>query len=45
MSMSTPTVITFIVYLVGMLVIGFVAYKMTSNLWQSELPAKFLRPV
>ncbi|QKS70443.1 sodium/proline symporter PutP [Paenalkalicoccus suaedae] len=30
--METATLITFIVYLVGMLAIGLVAYKMTSNL-------------
>lgn len=32
MSIETPTLVTFIVYLVGMLAIGLVAYKMTSNL-------------
>jgi sodium/proline symporter len=32
MSMSTPTLITFIVYLIGMLVIGIVAYRLTANL-------------
>lgn len=32
MSMSTPTLITFIVYLIGMLVIGLIAYRLTDNL-------------
>jgi len=32
MTMSTPTLITFIVYLVGMLAIGGIAYRLTNNL-------------
>ncbi len=32
MNIELPTLITFIVYLVGMLAIGLIAYKMTSNL-------------
>ena len=32
MTMSTPTLVTFVVYLIGMLVIGLAAYRMTSNL-------------
>ncbi len=32
MNISTPTLITFIVYLVGMLVIGLIAYSRTKNL-------------
>jgi len=32
MTMSTPTLVTFIIYLLGMLGIGLVAYKMTNNL-------------
>ncbi|PCJ46445.1 MAG: sodium/proline symporter PutP [Gammaproteobacteria bacterium] len=32
MTMSTPTLITFIIYLVGMLAIGIFAYKLTNNL-------------
>jgi sodium/proline symporter len=32
MTMSLPTLITFVVYLIGMLLIGFVAYRMTDNL-------------
>ena len=32
MSLNLPTVATFVVYLVGMLAIGLVAYKLTSNL-------------
>lgn len=32
MTMSIPTLVTFIIYLVGMLGIGLVAYKMTNNL-------------
>lgn len=32
MQMETATLVTFIVYLVGMLVIGLIAYRMTNNL-------------
>ena len=32
MSLNLPTVVTFVVYLVAMLAIGLVAYKLTSNL-------------
>lgn len=32
MTMSLPTLITFIVYLIGMLLIGVLAYRMTNNL-------------
>ncbi|WP_347552594.1 sodium/proline symporter PutP [Pseudalkalibacillus hwajinpoensis] len=32
MGIELPTLVTFIVYLVGMLVIGLIAYRMTSNL-------------
>ena len=30
--MSTPTLITFIVYIIGMLIIGFLFYRLTNNL-------------
>lgn len=32
MQISTPTLITFTLYLIGMLIIGFAAYKVTQNL-------------
>ena len=32
MSMSTPTLVTFIAYLIGMLAIGGIAYRLTNNL-------------
>ncbi|RLA02532.1 MAG: sodium/proline symporter PutP [Gammaproteobacteria bacterium] len=32
MSMSLPTLITFIIYLIGMLSIGIIAYRLTNNL-------------
>ncbi|MBM7553421.1 sodium/proline symporter PutP [Thalassobacillus pellis] len=42
--MDTPTLITFIVYLIGMLGIGFAAYKMTSNLSDYVLGGRSLGP-
>ncbi|MDX1655889.1 MAG: sodium/proline symporter PutP [Candidatus Competibacteraceae bacterium] len=44
MEMTTPTLITFIVYLIGMLAIGLVAYKMTSNLSDYVLGGRRLGP-
>jgi len=32
MSMSIPTLVTFIAYLIGMLIIGFIFYRLTNNL-------------
>lgn len=32
MSMSTPTLVTFVAYLIGMLAIGGIAYRLTNNL-------------
>lgn len=31
-SMSIPTLVTFIAYLIGMLVIGLIFYRLTNNL-------------
>ncbi len=44
MTMSTPTLVTFIVYLVGMLIIGLVAYRLTSNLSDYVLGGRRLGP-
>ncbi len=42
--MSIPTLITFIVYLIGMLLIGFAAYRLTSNLSDYVLGGRRLGP-
>ncbi|WP_070120944.1 sodium/proline symporter PutP [Bacillus marinisedimentorum] len=42
--MNTATLITFIVYLVGMLAIGFAAYRLTSNLSDYVLGGRRLGP-
>lgn len=42
--MSTATLITFIVYLVGMLLIGLVSYRLTSNLSDYVLGGRRLGP-
>ncbi|KGX90219.1 proline:sodium symporter [Pontibacillus halophilus JSM 076056 = DSM 19796] len=42
--MSTPTLITFIIYLIGMLFIGFAAYRLTSNLSDYVLGGRRLGP-
>ncbi len=44
MSLNLPTVATFVVYLVGMLAIGVVAYKLTSNLSDYVLGGRRLGP-
>lgn len=44
MSMSTPTLLTFIVYLIGMLIIGFLAYRLTDNLSDYVLGGRRLGP-
>jgi sodium/proline symporter len=42
--METATLITFIVYLIGMLAIGLISYKMTSNLSDYVLGGRSLGP-
>ncbi|WP_439859096.1 sodium/proline symporter PutP [Pseudomonas sp. MBLB4136] len=44
MNMSTPTLVTFIVYLIGMLVIGFAAYRLTDDLSDYVLGGRRLGP-
>ncbi|WPC03205.1 sodium/proline symporter PutP [Pseudomonas benzenivorans] len=44
MSMSTPTLVTFIIYLIGMLVIGFAAYRLTDDLSDYVLGGRRLGP-
>lgn len=43
--MTTPTLITFLVYLVGMLVLGFAAYRVTRSLSDYILGGRHLGPV
>ncbi|WP_066057804.1 sodium/proline symporter PutP [Robertmurraya korlensis] len=42
--METATLVTFIVYLVGMLIIGLISYKLTSNLSDYVLGGRSLGP-
>lgn len=44
MSMSTPTLVTFVIYLIGMLLIGFAAYRLTDNLSDYVLGGRRLGP-
>ncbi len=44
MSISTPSLVTFLVYLVGMLAIGFVAWKRTANISDYILGGRQLSP-
>ena len=44
MELPLPTLLTFGVYLIGMLVLGFIAYKMTSNLSDYVLGGRSLGP-
>ena len=44
MDISIPTTITFVVYLVGMVAIGLVAYRMTSNMSDYVLGGRRLGP-
>lgn len=44
MTMSTPTLVTFVVYLIGMLIIGFAAYRLTDNLSDYVLGGRRLGP-
>lgn len=44
MTMTTPTLATFVVYLVGMLAIGFAAYRLTDNLSDYVLGGRRLGP-
>ncbi|MBU9710372.1 sodium/proline symporter PutP [Bacillus tamaricis] len=44
MSIETPTLVTFIIYLVGMLAIGLIAYRMTNNLSDYVLGGRRLGP-
>ncbi len=44
MEMSIPTLVTFIAYLIGMLVIGTVSYKLTKNLSDYMLGGRRLGP-
>ncbi len=44
MDLPIPTLLTFVVYLIGMLALGFIAYKMTSNLSDYILGGRSLGP-
>ena len=44
MTMTTPTLVTFVIYLAGMLVIGWLAYRMTANLSDYVLGGRRLGP-
>ncbi|MDA7085992.1 sodium/proline symporter PutP [Pseudomonas sp. SA3-5] len=44
MNMSTPTLVTFVVYLIGMLIIGFAAYRLTDDLSDYVLGGRRLGP-
>lgn len=44
MLISTPTIVTFVVYLAGMLAIGILFYRMTNNLSDYVLGGRSLRP-
>lgn len=44
MNMSTPTLVTFVVYLIGMLIIGFASYRLTDNLSDYVLGGRRLGP-
>ena len=45
MTMSLPTLITFSLYLIGMLLIGTIAYRLTNNLSDYILGGRKLDPV
>ena len=45
MTANTPTIVTFVIYLLGMLLIGWAGYKATSSLSDYILGGRSLGPV